>query len=57
MVGTTVKNVMGCLDELGLERKGAPSRSHTAVVLKGYWNSMVAPAKRGVRRAFTVPWM
>ena len=58
MVGTTVINVMGGF--LGLSdagRKGAARRSHTALTLKGKRNSMQEPAKRGVRRAFMVPWM
>lgn len=38
-------------------RKGAARRSHTALTLNGNKNSMHEPAKRGARRAFTVPWI
>lgn len=39
------------------ERKGLARRSQTKVGLKGKRNSIVEPAKRGVRSALTVPWM
>lgn len=54
-MGTTVKNVMGSFEGFG--RKGAAKRFQTAVGLKGNINSRVAPAKRGARIAFMVPWM
>ena len=47
-----MRNVIGFL---GLSRKGAARRFHTALTLKGKRNSIQEPAKRGVRRAFTVP--
>ena len=55
IVGTTVRNVMGFLLLSGM--KGVARRSQTASTLKGNKNSMVEPAKRGVRRALRVPWM
>ena len=58
IVGTTVRKVIGdFFDSLEGARKGAARRSQTALTLKGKRNSMQDPAKRGVRSAFTVPWM
>ena len=59
-MGTAVRKVIGsCGGEEAVEegRKGAASRDQTASALKGKRNSIVEPAKSGVRRAFTVPWM
>lgn len=50
-----MKNVTGSVFAMGVGRKGAANRFQTAVALKGKRNSMVEPAKRGVRIAFTVP--
>ena len=49
----------GCYDvfEVSCGRKGAASRSQTKVGLNGKRNSIVEPAKRGVRSALTVPWI
>ncbi len=56
IVGTAVKNVIGSL-LFPSGRKGAANRSQTASILNGNINSIVDPAKRGVKRALTVPWM
>ena len=55
-MGTTVKKVIRA-GLVGDGRKGAAIRFQTASGLKGKRNSIVEPAKRGVRRAFIVPWM
>lgn len=38
-------------------RKGAANRVHREAGLNGYKNSIVDPAKRGAKMAFTMPWM
>lgn len=50
-----MKKVIFSARVASLSRKGAASRSQTACALNGKRNSMVEPASRGVRRAFTVP--
>lgn len=60
MVGTTVKKVIISWDMLSLfpgAMKGEASRSQTAFTLNGKRNSIVEPAKSGVSRPLTVPWM
>lgn len=41
----------------GEGRKGEAKRDQTWLGLKGKRNSIVEPARRGARIAFTVPWM
>ena len=55
IVGTTVRKVIGDFFGVSEGRKGAARRSQTELTLKGKRNSMVEPAKRGVRRALIVP--
>lgn len=58
-----MKNVIGDVElglgevVLGEGRKGDAKRDQVELALKGKRNSIVEPAKRGARMAFTVPWM
>ena len=60
MVGTAEKKDMGSffrVSEGNCVLKGEARRDQTADGLKGARNSIVEPAKRGVRRQLRVPWM
>lgn len=54
-----MKKVIGALSvsgvEGGVDMNAAANRCHTRSGLKGYRNSIVEPAKSGVRRAFITP--